>query len=331
MKKDFKIKADAYFAKGVAARDAGHFKLAKKWFVRAAGLVDKKRQVDCWALAADCDEEQGKLSDALQLWRKAEICCPTSAMIQRFIGRLHLEMGRPKLAQRVLQKSICIKPTAIGYIFLASAFRRQGRFGQQKACYQSALQLEPNNDEAHYNLGTCYELNGQYSKAEKHFRRAIEIDPKYGIAYAELGFVLAKTRGYDESYRMLRRAVKLDPDYYWARMYFAMVNWKLHRLKEAEKQYREALRIAPDDSLACASLGYFLSSEQRGNGEKYLKRAIVLDPTNAVALYYMATHLHWENRESQAISYLKKAARRGHERAKEIWDEIKKRSVKFRK
>jgi tetratricopeptide (TPR) repeat protein len=328
MKADCNIKAEKYFEKGCAARDAGRYARAKRWFISASEFPDKKWRAICWGLAADCDEEQGKLFDALQLLRKAEICDPTSAQIQLTIGRVQLKMGKPKLAQRAFEKSIRIRPTTYGYVFLGSAFRREERLDQQKACYQSALRLDPDYEEAHFNLGGCYKFEGQYSKAEKHFRRAIKIDPKYGLAYAELGSVLFEKQRFSESYRMLRRSVKLEPDYCWARLYFAVANWTLGHLKEAEKQYREALRIAPEDSLACALLGDFLSVERRGDGEKYLKRSLVLDPANAEALYRMARHLHRNNREDEAICHLKKAACKGSERAKEILDKIGKRSAK---
>ena len=45
MKADSKIKANAYFEKGCAARDAGRYARARQWLIRsAAGLPDRKQK-----------------------------------------------------------------------------------------------------------------------------------------------------------------------------------------------------------------------------------------------------------------------------------------------
>ena len=312
-----------YFEKAIAAKDAGRFRYAKQWFSKAAALSDRKKQALFWLMAADCDKQQGKLSDALQSLRIAKRCNPASHMVLISIGLLHMEMKKPRLAQRVFQKAIHYKPTAVGYIFLGKAFRLQGQFDQCKSCYQSALRLEPDNEEAHYNLGVCCRDDRQYSRAEKHFRRALEIEPKYALAYAELGYVLFKKKRYQESYKALQRSVRLDPDYYWSRLYLAVTNVVLRRLKEAERQYHQAIRIAPQDSLGYALLGDFLSMEQRADAEKYLKKAITLNSSNESALYYMGKHLLRNNRDKEAMMYLRKAARKGHDEARKLLKKIR--------
>ncbi len=320
--KNSKTNADVCFEKAIAAKDAGHFQRAKQWFSKAAELSDRTKQALFWLMAADCDKQQGRLSDALQSLRIAKRCNPASHMVLISIGLLHMEMKKPKLAQRAFQKAICLKPTAVGYIFLGKAFRQQEQFNQCKSCYQSALRLEPDNEEAHYNLGVCCRDDRQYSRAEKHFRRALEIDPKYALAYAELGSVLFKKKEYQESYKALQRSVRQDPDYYWSRLYLAVTNVVLRRLKEAEKQYHQAIRIAPQDSMGYALLGDFLSMEQRADAEKYLKKAIALDPSCESALYYMSKHLLRNNRGKEAMMYLRKAARKGHDEAKVLLNKV---------
>lgn len=320
--KNSKTNAEMYFEKAIAAKNAGHFQRAKQWFSKAAALCDRKKQALFWLMAADCDKQQGRLSDALQSLRIARRCNPTSHMALISIGLLHLEMKKPKLAQRIFQKAVHCKPTAVGYIFLGKAFCQQGQFNQSKSCYLSALRLEPDNEEAHYNLGVCCQEGRQYSRAEKHFRRAIEIDPKYAWAYAELGSVLFKKKRYQESYKALQRSVKLDPDYYWSRLYLAVTNVVLGHLKEAQKQYHQAIRIAPQDSLGYTLLGDFLSMEQRADAEKYLKKAIALDPSCESALYYMSKHLLRNNRGKEAMMYLRKAARKGHDEAKVLLNKV---------
>ncbi len=307
-----------YLDKGINAGAENRNNIARKWLQRAADLGTKKERAFCWFCIAHCYNNQGKSSEALRFARRAERFAPNSSKIQQFIGHIQLELGRPKLAERALRKSIKKKPSAPTYIFLGSALGKQDRFHDEKVCYQTAIKLDPNNEEAHYNLGVRYTLETQYKKAEKHLRQAIEIDPKYALAYAELGHVLLSKKQFHSARNNLRKSVKFNPNYYWARLYLAITNWHLRRLKDAEEQYRSILKITPSDSLANACLGDFLSCEQRGNPEHYLKKAIAIAPSDDLALYFMGKHCYRNYRDEDAIYYLKKAAQKGHEKAREL-------------
>lgn len=313
-----------YWDKANKSYHSKNYSLAKKWYAKAAELRPKKEQTIFRALIADCEEELGNHSEALRSLRLIDRTHIKKSFIQIFIGCMQLKLSRPKLAERAFRKAIKKKPSADAYIFLGSSLCRQGRFREQKACYQVALRLEPNNEEAHYNLGVRYRVERQYKKAEKHLRQAIAIDKKYALAYAELGWVLVHKGLYPQARNSLRRSVTFDPDNYWTRLYLANANWHLHRLKEAEEQQRAALRINPSDSDAHAFLGDFLSSEQRGNGEYYLKKAVSLDPNNKLALYYMGKHYYRNYCDEKARYYLKKAARKGHKTAKKLLIQLSK-------
>jgi len=318
MESNTQTKADKYFAKGIEARDAARFKIARTWFIKAGGELKRKERAACWAMAAYCDEELGNIKDALTSLRKAERYYPKSSRTQVFIGRMQRDLGKPRLAERAFRKAIALRPSAVAYIFLGVVLAQQGRSNEKKACYRVALRLEPDNEEAHFNLGVCYRYENQRSRAEKHYRRAIEIDPKYALAYAELGSVLLHRKAYREARTAYRRAIKFDPNNVWARLELAITNWCLRRLKEAEEQYREALRIEPSSVFANAALGDFLRSEDRGDGQKYLKKALKLDPSDDVAQYYMGIFLCEEYRDDEAAYYLRKAARQGHKGAKRL-------------
>ena len=64
---------------------------------------------------------------------------------------------------------------------------------RQKAfvSFQKAVQLNPNNKDAHYGLGHIYALQGKLPLAEQEFRAAIKIDEAFSEAHPYLGQVLA--------------------------------------------------------------------------------------------------------------------------------------------
>jgi tetratricopeptide (TPR) repeat protein len=320
MESNTQTKAEKLLIKGLDARDARRFKIARRWFLKAAQSreLPPRERAAAWVFAAECDEELGNIKEALISLRKAERYHPQSNRLQFFIGRMQGKLGRPKLAERAFRKAIALKPSADAYLFLAEALYDQERYSEEKECYRPALRLEPDNEEAHFYLGRCYLFERKLNRAEKHLRRAIEIDPKYAFAYVELGMVLLGKKQFRDSQTAFRRAAKLDPDHLWARLTLAELNWHFRRLKEAEKQYREALRIAPSDAYVNAVLGNFLYVEDRGDGQKYLKKALKLDPRDDDVQYYMGNFLCEEYRDEEAAYYLRKAARQGHKRAKKL-------------
>jgi len=313
-------KVDRLFAKAVKARDLGDYKQARRWWLKAVELrpLPLSSRGPLWIMVADCERKLGDYRQALRSMRLAERCSPRSVEIQEELGLTLLDFGRPKLAERALRKAIKLKPTADAYILLAEALSRRGMDDEVKTCWQAALKLEPDNEMIHYDLGIWYLRKRQLSLAERYLRRAIAIDSKYAKAYTGLGRLLVRKRQLQEARRVLRKSVRLNPEYLSSRLYLALATASLRKLKESEEQYRAALRIAPNRIITLVFYGDFLSAYRRREreGEEYLRKAVKVDPGEPLCLYYLGKHLCRWNREREALPYLRKAARKGHERAK---------------
>ncbi len=73
--------------------------------------------------------------------------------------------------------------------------------------FQKAVQLNPNNKEAHYGLGHILVMQGKLAQAEGEFREAIKIDEDYAEAHTYLGQVLAGQDRVAEAIVEYRRAL----------------------------------------------------------------------------------------------------------------------------
>jgi len=73
--------------------------------------------------------------------------------------------------------------------------------------FQKAVQLNPNNKEAHYGLGHILVMQGKLAQAEGEFREAIKIDEDYAEAHTYLGQVLAGQDRVSEAIVEYRRAL----------------------------------------------------------------------------------------------------------------------------
>jgi superkiller protein 3 len=220
---------------------------------------------------------------------------------------------------------------------LGEVFLYSGREDEYITSLQNALKIDPLYEEAHYNLGVQYARRRQYARAEKIFRKAIEIDPDYSRAYAELGWLLLRYRKgvrdeakAIEAVRLLKKSIKLDPEYGWSRAYLANALCGQRKFKAADEQYRKVMEIWPDDSLPYWCYGSFLADRGINDtlAEEYLRKAVELDPRDSVANYFLGKHLHYWDRNAEAIKFLKKALRQGHEGATKILRKIELQSQK---
>jgi len=199
------------------------------------------------------------------------------------IARSYTELGRWSLAERAYRKSLEIKQSPITWVLLSDVLARRKRNDEAEECLRKALKVDPDYEEAHYNLGCIYRRKGKAKPAEKHLRRAIEIDRKYSLAYAELGHLLSGSGRNDrtrESVRLLTKAVGYNSNDGWSIAYLANGLWALRRLKAAEEQYRKLMELWPDNSLPYWCYGGFLAYESKDSStaEKYLRRAVEIEP-----------------------------------------------------
>jgi len=83
--------------------------------------------------------------------------------------------------------------------------------------YEQALQLKPDYDKCHLNLGVALARVGRFEPAEEHVRRAAELNPGYYRAPYNLGLVMEQRGRVDEADAAYARAVELEPRYLLAR------------------------------------------------------------------------------------------------------------------
>ena len=308
-------RVDRLFARAIRARSRGELSRARALVLESLELAPRKLRL--LIELADVQKEQGELAEALTTLRRAQRAHSESATVLLRIGIVQLELGRPKLAQRALGRSLELEASALAHNLMFVALARQGREREGEDELRAALKLEPDNEEAHCNLGICCRRRRQLVRAERHLRRAIELDRDYQVAHAELGELLLQRKQYAEARRSLQRAVRLRPEAYWARLYLAQSCWELRRLKDAEDQYKTALELRPEDALGHALYGEFLSSVRRQpkRAHRHFETALMLDPRDPTAHYHLGKHLCSWGRDSEGLAHLRKAARFGDGRA----------------
>jgi tetratricopeptide (TPR) repeat protein len=273
--------------------------------------------------------EQRDARAALQVAERAVQRWPADAGLHSLIGRCYKDLKELDRAEAAYRQSLAIEQKTWTLSALAEVLRLQRRDDEALACLHAVLELDPDYEEAHANIGYSLRLKGEYSAAIDSFQKAIAIDPDYAWAHAELGFALMRAadkrdnQKCAEQHRLaldhLKRSVALDPEYHWSRIYLANLLSQLERTREAREHYEAAVRLRPDDAFVLAFQANFLSDTFGPStaAEVRFKKAIELDPENASVRYWYGQHLLRAKRYTEARRELMLADRLGHARALE--------------
>jgi len=120
--------------------------------------------------------------------------------------------------------------------------------------YSEALQRNPRDAVAHFQLGQAFDSLGQVADARTHYAAAVELQPDFAEAHCQLGIALGREDKTVEAAEQFAEAVRLKPDFTQAHVNHGVALAKQHRFEEAAREFEEALRLDPNDTLAQKSL-----------------------------------------------------------------------------
>ena len=167
---------------------------------------------------------------------------------------------------------------------LGQRYMQQGKLELALENLQKALQYDDNYADAHTVIAVLYERIGNVEEAGKHYKRAVELAPKSGDTNNNYGQFLCAEGRYDEAQKYYAQAMR-DPFYKTPAVLYANAGVCL-------VDHGGGLRL--DD----AQLDF--------------RRALEVDPNNALALYYLAKLLYLKNDFFHARAFIQSFDALGH-------------------
>jgi pentatricopeptide repeat protein len=238
---------------------------------------------------------------------------------------------------------------SIGYNNWGSDLISQGAYEKAVKAFHKAIDIDPKNTTAHYNLPSAYNhlglgftKRGNYQEAVDAFRQALRIDPKSSVSksnlavgYNNLGLHLAKQGEYEKAIAALREAHSLKPkdaevqkSLTFAYNALGVVLVRSGQYEEAIANLQEALRLNPDDAETRSNL----MSIYNYHGTELVKRGRYKE---AIAALRQALHFDSKNtfaRDALAVAYnsfITELGRGGkHQEAWKVVREAKRSGVK---
>ncbi|MBI3480942.1 MAG: tetratricopeptide repeat protein [Nitrosomonadales bacterium] len=170
---------------------------------------------------------------------------------------------------------------AFGWQLLGGTLQMQRK--DALAAFQKVVQLQPDNQEAHFNQGVVLRGAGQLEQAAASYRRALALNPDYAEAFANLGNTYKDLGRADDAIASYRRAAALKPDF---AVYYNLGNAlkEQGRLDDAVGSYRKAVELNPRFADAHNNLGAALKDlGQFGAALDCYRRVLELRPDFAEA------------------------------------------------
>jgi tetratricopeptide (TPR) repeat protein len=227
-------------------------------------------------------KEIGRWADAEQVFRSVLGDSPDCADALFGLGVLLLDQERLPEARSYLEKGLLIEERQPVWTLLGSVNRRLNDFSGARRAFERALDLEPNDDEAHYGLGVVLRRDDPNSALE-HLRHALRTDPTLAGLHRELGHTLWYAKKYDEAEHMLGKAIQNDPTDAWAHLYLGHLLRRRGELRPAKEAFRRAVELKPDFApftipLAevCADLG------DVAQADRLLRDTLARDPNDSL-------------------------------------------------
>jgi len=125
----------------------------------------------------------------------------------------------------------------------------QKDFAEAEAHYQTALGIDPQVEDIHYNYANLLAGTGRFTNAITEYEQAIALNPTKPDPHNNLGALLLKLHRPDEAVAQYQQAIMLDPDImsYHYNLGSALV--AEHQTEAAAKEFQRALQLDPDSDL----------------------------------------------------------------------------------
>ncbi|MBT8379280.1 MAG: tetratricopeptide repeat protein [Ignavibacteria bacterium] len=131
-------------------------------------------------------------------------------------------------------------------IILALQAGVDGNQKLQEQHLKKLVELYPNDERAHGQLGQFYFGQQKYKLAIQHLKKSTEIAPDYTASYNMLGYSYRNLGNFDDAEISFRKYIELIPDDPNPYDSYAEMLLKQGRYDESIVQYRKALEVNPD-------------------------------------------------------------------------------------
>lgn len=146
-----------------------------------------------------------------------------------------------------------------------------------------------NKAQDRYENGLSLAKQGKRPEAIRSFKRALEANPDHIEAHSRLGRLLLDVQRFGEAERHLQHAASFRPKDYQLQLGLGELYYQLGESELSRHSFFQASQLGTNHSDPHAWLGVLAYEDSRlGEAAMRLEKAVQMDPSNAVARFYLA-------------------------------------------
>jgi tetratricopeptide (TPR) repeat protein len=242
--------ADLHNQLGVALRALGRFNDARACFQRA--IACNARHYDALVNLAEVLVSSGHISQAPPFFERALAERPGSVELRVRIADFEAARGNWTAALDLYKSAIQLdanNDVAQCHRGMVHQILEEHQTAIEQ--YRRALQIAPDNLEAHGALATALSITGQEEEARAHFQRVLDGKPTSTDLFTRMAIFYQNERRYDQALVCHKRAIEIAPDDAWAHYSYALLLLSLgdFRVGWDEYHWRSKSFGTPSDTL----------------------------------------------------------------------------------
>jgi tetratricopeptide (TPR) repeat protein len=250
--------------------------------------------------------QQQNWERAILAYQKALELQPTFAGAYRNLAKVLERVGKAQDAAICRYRALSLEPlgmTAEDCLKLGNSLIIQGKSEEATACYQRAVELNPQLSPAYHNLGEIFSNQQQWEAAIAAYRQAIAVKAENGRSHYGLAKALGALERWEEAATAYRQAIQLNVTSTEIYHQLGDALQKLQRWEEAATAYRQAIALNADNSWSHNNLGDALTKlQQWEEAVVAYRRAIALNPEFPWSYYNLGDVLIKLQRWEESVS-----------------------------
>jgi tetratricopeptide (TPR) repeat protein len=219
-------------------------------------------------------QQEGEFGKAEAICRNILRRDPRNVNATRMLGTLARDLGKPRLAARMLRNAVNLAPDFFGArMDLARALIEIDELDECETILQDAIRQKPELPHPYSLLGNLYTKQGRFDEAVDVYKEALAKQPNHGPSLAAMGHALKTIGRQEESIDTYRDCITRHPEF--GEAYWALANLKTFRFSDEEVATME--RFVDDENLpdeTRVNFNYSLGKayEDRGDYEQAFVR-----------------------------------------------------------
>ena len=175
------------------------------------------------------------------------------------LGRVYMRLGERYKARACFNCALQMDPNMVAANVNLANLLHDDDPEEAIRCCRVAIEKSPENAKAHDTLANLLEQQGRIDEALSHHRLAVKHDPEYATAHNNLGSLLARLGRLDEALSEYEAALSIDPDFREAQQNLDLVQRKL----AAQRDAHETRSPSRTEGAAISEQGTYSSTGER--------------------------------------------------------------------